>query len=85
MKLDELTDEQLAWEGLDADMTLEEIPKWLNRFADSGNCGDSYPGDAFSSSTNAMATWVSCLAELLEKKIQEFKGTRGIARSATQP
>lgn len=80
MKLDELTDEQLAWEGLDADMTLEEIPKWLNRFVDSGNCGYIYPGDAFSSSTNAMATWVASLAGLLEKKIQEFKETKGIVR-----
>ena len=80
MKLDELTDEQLAWEGFDADMSLEEIPKWLNRFVDSGNCGYIYPGDAFSSSTNAMATWVASLAGLLEKKIQEFKETKGIVR-----
>lgn len=78
MKLDELTDEQLAWEGLDADMTLEEIPKWLNRFADSGYCGDCDAG--FGQSRNAMATWVASLAELLEKKIQEFKETKGIVR-----
>ena len=69
----ELTDEELAWEGLHADMTLEEVPKWLNRFAYSGKCGDTYPGDAFRESTNAMATWVASLAELLRGKIEESK------------
>lgn len=78
MTLDELKDEQLGWEGLDADMTLEEIPKWLQRFVDSGYCGHCYQGDAFSSSTNTMATWVSCLANLLERKIKEFKETKGV-------
>ena len=72
MKFDELKDEQLAWDGLHADMTLEEIPKWLQRFALSGCCGHRYPNDAFYSSSNAMATWVDSLADLLQKKINEF-------------
>lgn len=71
MRLDELKDDNLAWDGLQADLSLQDIPGWLKRFVSSGLCGHRYQGDAFYASSNAMATWVDSLADLLQRKISE--------------
>lgn len=66
--------DELAWGCLEKPMDLDEVANWLQAFAMSGDCGWQV-GDAFGSSSNAVSTWVSLLADKLKdiatKRISE--------------
>ena len=64
------TPKEIAWLGLQADMSsMHEIADWLNALVNSGGCGH-LDGDAFASSSNALATWVSSLADKIRQVAQ---------------
>ena len=65
---DKCPGDALAWRGLHVEMgSFTDLADWLDAFVDSGACGYAYQGDAFSDSTNSMATWVSCLADKIRR------------------